>query len=818
MITPESLVNLGIEVFQCGANKRPIVENGGGFKSASLVLPKPWLGTLIGVAIPDGCVIIDLDTEKGITKEACDSHFGCQLNWDDACLQKTPSGGGHYAFKIPLGTDIAQNVNWFKDVLPNGFDTRCHNKGYICTGGPYRQSGSVGIFKLGFVETLPELPARVIDLLKVVEVEIEQTLPTGHRDIEEVQKVLSYIPSDCDYKTWLHTAMGLKHYFHDDIATAEALFHNWSKTYVKYSYKEAHDIFHSFQAVGPDRSITIASVVAEAKKAGYLPPRTDYGLLLSENRISNHDFEDLVKRINQDAGTPGKLELITEEIASLDMNNIQREDLVSIIMRVRKDHGLPMAKKTVSDACKPKEFLNTTIIPVPENIDFLDLNVPEISGLSSNSGISAGLIMDTLFKGRFVRDFGTYWWTGKKFEPLSKEWVVDMTSNAYGRGEYAKRANVVGTAAALMSNAPLVKDLGQSDHRLFFQNCVYDPLTGQLTSHDRSNKNISLLNVNYNPAADCPTWDSFVASIFEHEPECIDLLHEMMGWCLCSSHFGIEKALLLEGASRGGKGVIIVALESIIGSAAAPFKIDQLADNKTLSSFRKVNVAIDSDAASPSRNTATTVQSNFLSISANEPISIPLLHTQEPWKGRLNCKLLLACNSIPMLYDDSGAAPKRWVPLKFVKSHLGKEDYGLKPKMVEEREGITNRFLDGLHRLLRNGGKFTMPKSSQETLDNLAMSSSPIVQFFNECLNFDPGLVEHSSTMYQAYTQWAHQVGNYRLQKTKFMDAMRLAGIPRGIEYHKAIRDEAGRVSTGFKGVGLKSDSINKIVELLKCN
>lgn len=120
--------------------------------------------SLIGVPIPRGRIVFDLDTYKGVTREDVERLFNCTFAWDDAVLQKTPRGGEHYAFDVPVDIELTNGVN----VLGlSGFDTRSAGKGYIATG-----SGYIDMSLSGVAETLhcdgyfPELPESALELLR----------------------------------------------------------------------------------------------------------------------------------------------------------------------------------------------------------------------------------------------------------------------------------------------------------------------------------------------------------------------------------------------------------------------------------------------------------------------------------------------------------------------------------------------------------------------------------------------------------------------------------------------------------------------------
>lgn len=804
--TAHSLALCGVAVFPCNATKEPITATG--FKDATTSLPELWTFPLTGVPTPPGIVIIDLDTEKGITAAAVDQFFGCSLDWNGAILQNTPSGGAHYAFRLPDGAVIHQRINWFKETIGKGFDTRAHGKGYICAGNGYTPSG-IGLIKLAAVDHLPLLPQQVADkLAPPTQQAVDQQLPSNNRDVVEVVNMLGHVSADCGYEEWRNVGMALKHYFHDDEDVALSIFDDWSRTGAeKYDGPAVARLWSSIKPVSANgASITLGTLVTMARANGYIPPPAiDAADIFGASRVSCGNFDGLIERINAEVGQPGAIDRLTSEISRLTLSPMQRSEAAAVLSRTAKDHGLQIPAGDIRKACAPPQARAAAgPQPVPDTVSFIELPTPQIDGLDGNSGQSAGLIYDSLIKGRMGKFGAPYWWTGQRWEPVNPDLLTDMVSNAYGRGEYAKWSYISATSKTLASNLPRLRELGKPDRRIFFQNGVLDPVTGIMGIHEQGNNNTSVLVVDYNPSAVCPAWDKFVADIFEDEPERAYLLHEQLGWLICSHTLGIEKAMLFHGSSRAGKGVVIEVLYSIMGISMKPIKMAQLAKDKPLSAMRNAIIAVDSDATSLKGPDASIAHANFNAITANESVSVPLLFTQEPWHGPLNCKLLIACNEIPIIHDDSGATPRRWLPLLFSKSFIDHEDKGLKERLIAEREGIVVRIVEGLRRLISNGGVFTLPESTNEQMTALAHASSPVVEFISDCVDVQSGKRAHTSILYDAYRLWAVRTGNNILSRNKFTRSVKTATRSKGIQYVKSLRvNGTAGVATGFEGLAL---------------
>jgi len=176
----------------------------------------------IGVVIPNNVVVFDLDTYKGVTTDEVDAALGVSLDWEAAELQRTVTGGVHYAFAIPDNVHIRQGDNL---LGVKGFDTRTTNKGWICSGEGYQDLTLGGLLDSISPDYLPELPKAAIDKLSYNSGSIDTTNELA--DLEDVigsqpiegltlEMMQGYIdkikPEQVDeYTAWLKIGMACHH-------------------------------------------------------------------------------------------------------------------------------------------------------------------------------------------------------------------------------------------------------------------------------------------------------------------------------------------------------------------------------------------------------------------------------------------------------------------------------------------------------------------------------------------------------------------------------------------------------------------------------
>lgn len=413
----------------------------------------------------------------------------------------------------------------------------------------------------------------------------------------------------------------------------------------------------------------------------------------------------------------------------------------------------------------------------------------------------AGILMSSVFADRLGSFEGAaHWWNGQAWEFAPDDLLRRAVGIAMMDANIkTTRSRIEGTFAVMRDQLPRFGQIDPPSRLVFFNNGALDVHTGAVTAHNAAHRNSRVIPVDYDPSATCPTWQAWLADIFRSEPERATLLQEMIGWTLCRDHLGIEKALMLIGPGRSGKGTIIRILRALLGNGAGAFTLPTLDDNKALAGMRGQNVTIDSDAASPARTNARQIVGLFKAISSNEPVPVKLLYTQMPWQGALNCKLMLAANSIPTMWDDSAASANRWIPLVFDRSFLGSEDVTLADRLANELQGIAVWAVAGLQRLAKSG-RFTLPQSTRDELANMVVSGSPIEQYVTDRLTVDIGQRVPESALWEDYKHWCMFQGHELMKRRDFLKALEDGLRGRGVKRKKSIRF-SGTVAPGFEGI-----------------
>lgn len=179
----------------------------------------------IGIVIPAGYAGFDADLYKGIATDEIDTALGVALDWHQAKMQDTASGGEHYIFKLPAGATVPEGDN----ILGlNGFDIRTEGKGWLCSGKSYTDHTDNGLPDACWLDDWPELPQEAVQALNAwkqgkgkgasaLAAEAPAEPLTG-MDLEfaigEVKELLRQIPNvpGTPYADWVKVGMACHHH------------------------------------------------------------------------------------------------------------------------------------------------------------------------------------------------------------------------------------------------------------------------------------------------------------------------------------------------------------------------------------------------------------------------------------------------------------------------------------------------------------------------------------------------------------------------------------------------------------------------------
>jgi putative DNA primase/helicase len=274
-----------------------------------------------------------------------------------------------------------------------------------------------------------------------------------------------------------------------------------------------------------------------------------------------------------------------------------------------------------------------------------------------------------------------------------------------------------------------------------------------LREHTPELLTFNALDFDYDPNAPQPReWLNFLHSVWPDDQESIATLQEIFGYFV-SGETRQQKAFLIVGPKRSGKGTIGRVLNGLLGSdnVGGP-TLASLAENFGLAPLIGKRAAIISDARLGGRVDQHIIAERLLSISGEDSLTIDRKY-RGAWTGRLPVRFLILSNELPRLADVSGALPSRFVLLTMERSFYGREDLGLYDRLSQELAGILNWSLAGLDRL-NCRRHFEPPISSGEALRELEDLTSPIAAFIRQHCIVAADKTAEMEAIYSRYVSW----------------------------------------------------------------
>lgn len=291
-----------------------------------------------------------------------------------------------------------------------------------------------------------------------------------------------------------------------------------------------------------------------------------------------------------------------------------------------------------------------------------------------------------------------------------------------------------------------------------FGNGLYNLKTQKIIPHTPQWFSVNALAYDYDPDAACPEWTAFLQSVAKTDPGWISTLRHWFGLNLVAdTHY--QKALLLLGPARSGKGVICRTLERVLGvhNCCSP-TLTSLGMRFGLHPMVGKMAALLPDAHLTGRADAMAIVETLKCIVGEDSLTLDRKH-RDAVTERLGVRFTISMNQIANLPDASGALKARLIVLPLTESFVGREDQELEDRLHAELSGILNWSVRGLNEL-RSLKRFDQPTCGIEALDEFSRMSSPISAFIDDRLEIDPETSETCSDLYELWRDWCEVNGN----------------------------------------------------------
>lgn len=266
--------------------------------------------------------------------------------------------------------------------------------------------------------------------------------------------------------------------------------------------------------------------------------------------------------------------------------------------------------------------------------------------------------------------------------------------------------------------------------------------------------------VKFDPSAECPQWLQFLKDTFLNDEGLIHFLHKWCGYTM-TGDTGEEKFLILEGPGANGKSTLLETMAGVLGQYAVPvpfatFKEAQWDQGGNAHQADIVNLIGARFVRSIEiKERAKLNIERIKSLTGNDEISGRPPHARDYIRFYPVCKLWLAVNHLPKIYDTTHSCWRRILRIPF--SYKVPEDKIIKnysKKLLrEEAPGILNWMLEGCQ-LWQKEGLNPIPSKVQNATNEYQNDSSPVRKFVLERCKTGKSENEVIDTFYLAFTAW----------------------------------------------------------------
>jgi putative DNA primase/helicase len=272
------------------------------------------------------------------------------------------------------------------------------------------------------------------------------------------------------------------------------------------------------------------------------------------------------------------------------------------------------------------------------------------------------------------------------------------------------------------------------------------------------------LTYDFEPSAECPTWEKVVTDWLDDDMERVELLRQWLRY-LIEGRQDVQKIWVLTGVPRSGKGTITSLVRMLLGAdnCAAPL-MSQFASDFGLENCVGKQAIIIGDAHVKKGDPAGILD-KLKSISGKDVIQVNRKN-----KSQVDCvlgQIVLACNDMADIPDESNALISRYSILNFKKSFVGKEDPELLMKLGAELSGIYNWAMKA-ERVKR----FEETQEEKDLKEGLIASSNPVRSWARSHCEEEKGAVMSKDAFYNSYEKWCEEMHAPRKAKGAFFKTL----------------------------------------------
>jgi P4 family phage/plasmid primase-like protien len=304
-------------------------------------------------------------------------------------------------------------------------------------------------------------------------------------------------------------------------------------------------------------------------------------------------------------------------------------------------------------------------------------------------------------------------------------------------------------------------EMGGPDQHICVSNGVLEVSPDEITMHDHDPQFnfLARASTEYDPAAEAPRWRQFLDESVSNQTD-RRKLQEFAGYMLMHWALPYHRALFLVGPTASGKSTFLDTLRTLLGDDKGDQCVASLTPQE-MTSERFSGAELHGAWANIRNDIPDELIENvgqFKEIIGGDPIKAEEKY-KDPFKFEPTAKHAFSANKLPEASVDDRAFYRRILLVAFPTETPAKDrDPGLDEKLQAEHAGVLNWALEGLQRLMSQGG-FTGDRDPAITEDTWRKWSNTVKRFADKCLRETGDGEIPSGDVWEAYLDYCEVEG-----------------------------------------------------------
>lgn len=357
----------------------------------------------------------------------------------------------------------------------------------------------------------------------------------------------------------------------------------------------------------------------------------------------------------------------------------------------------------------------------------------------------------------FVNDIGFHIYNGQYWRKVHENMIQHIIKQKLG---YKAMTNYIKNVTELIEKEKQIDGdkLNNNRNRIILLNGTLDvsDWKNPIFYHNkfyREDYGTIQLNCNYDKEAKSPTFEKYLKTVFESDNERINLIEEMLGYCLVPSN-KFEKGFMLYGSGSNGKSVLLQVINNLITEENIS-NVDLSDLEKSFSRSMLYNKLVNLTDEMEGKIKDSGFYKRIVSGNTIEA----QFKFKDSFKFKPFCTMVFAMNNFPQVNDKTHGLYRKMIMIPFdVTIKEEHQDKDLSEKLRNELDGILQIALTGLNRLAEQN-RFTYSSKGNSIMEEFKRNSNPVVIFFDDMVVENKDGEINSKELYALYTKFCNDEG-----------------------------------------------------------